>query len=50
MSLSERQVQDLASPLVGIIAKFYEDPKNEEDFQKWLRNVEKAKRNQSAIL
>lgn len=37
MSLSERQVQDLASPLVGIIAKFYEDPKNEEDFQRWLK-------------
>lgn len=39
MSLSEVQVNDLARPLVGIITKFYADPKNEEDFQKWLRNV-----------
>ena len=46
MSLSEVQVNDLARPLVGIITKFYADPKNEEDFQKWLRNVEKAKENQ----
>lgn len=37
MSLSNEQVNDLASPLVGIITKFYEDPKNEEDFQKWLQ-------------
>ena len=48
MSLSEVQVNDLARPLVGIIIKFYADPKNEEDFQKWLRNVEKAKENQDA--
>ena len=47
MNLSDAQVNDLASPLVGIITKFYEDPKNEEDFQKWLRNVEKAKRDPS---
>ena len=47
MSLSEVQVNDLARPLVGIITKFYADPKNEEDFQKWLRNVEKAKRDPS---
>lgn len=31
MSLSEVQVNDLARPLVGIITKFYADPKNEED-------------------
>ena len=43
MNLSETQVNDLARPLVGIIIKFYEDPKNEEDFQKWLLNVEKQK-------
>lgn len=35
--LSTTQVNDLASPLVGIITKFYEDPKNEEDFQQWLQ-------------
>ena len=43
MSLSEVQVNDLARPLVGIITKFYADPKNEEDFQKWLLSVEKEK-------
>lgn len=37
MNLSPEQVNDLAYPLVGIITKFYEDPKNEEDFQKWLQ-------------
>ena len=42
MSLSERQVQDLASPLVGIIAKFYEDPKNEEDFQRWPKQQKES--------
>ena len=46
--LNESQVTGLARPLMGILEKFYEDPKNEEDFQKWLRNVEKVKRNQSA--
>lgn len=43
MSLSEVQVNDLARPLVGIITKFYADPKNEEDFQKWLREERKQK-------
>ena len=47
MSLSELQVNDLAIPLVGIITKFYADPKNEEDFQKWLRNVEEQKKKKS---
>jgi len=32
---------------MGILERFYEDPKHEEDFQEWLRNVEKAKRNQN---
>jgi len=36
MNLSEGQVKDLASPLVGIVAEFYQNPKNEEDFQQWL--------------
>lgn len=43
MDLSIAQVSDLARPLVGIITKFYEDPKNEEEFQRWLRNVEEPK-------
>lgn len=37
VSFTDSQVNDLARPLVDIITKFYEDPKNEEDFQKWLR-------------
>ncbi len=48
VNLSDSQITDLARPLVGILEKFYEDPKNEEDFQKWLRNVENAKENQDA--
>lgn len=47
MSLSEVQVNDLARPLVSVIIKFYTDRKNEEDFQKWLRNVERQRKNQT---
>lgn len=43
MNLSDSQVNDLARPLMGILEQFYKDPKNEEDFQKWLRNVEAQK-------
>lgn len=43
VSLTDSQVNDLARPLMGILEKFYQDPKNEEDFQKWLRNVETQK-------
>lgn len=43
MNLTNAQVNDLARPLMGILEKFYKDPKNEEDFQKWLRNVEGKK-------
>ena len=38
--LTQNQIDDLARPLVEILENFYQDPKNEEDFQKWLRNVE----------
>ena len=48
VNLSDSQITDLARPLVGILQKFYEDPKNEEDFQKCLRKVDKAKENQYA--
>ena len=47
MNLTDGQVNDLARPLVGIITKFYADPKNEEDYQKWLRNVEERKQRES---
>lgn len=41
--LNDLQITDLARPLMGILEEFYKDPKNEEDFQKWLRNVEKER-------
>lgn len=44
MKLSSEQVTDLAQSLVGIITKFYEDPKNEEEYQKWLLCVEKQEK------
>ena len=44
MSLSDVQINDLARPLVDVVTKFYADPENEEDFQKWLHNVEKLKK------
>lgn len=43
VNLSDSQITDLARPLMGILERFYRDPKNEEDFQKWLRNVEKER-------
>lgn len=47
VNLSDSQINDLARSLMDILERFYEDPKHEEDFQEWLRNVEKAKRNQN---
>lgn len=40
--LTEGQVTDLARPLMGILEKFYQDPKNEEEFQKWLKTQQPA--------
>lgn len=42
-TLSEEQITDLARPLVGILETFYQDPKNEEEFERWLLSVEKEK-------
>ena len=39
--LTESQINDLARPLVGIVQKFYENPKNEQAFQEWLEQQEK---------
>jgi hypothetical protein len=39
--LTDNQITDLARPLAGILEEFYQDPKNQEEFDKWLRNVEK---------
>lgn len=45
VSLSDAQISDLARPLMGILEAFYKDPKNEEDYQRWLRNVENNREN-----
>lgn len=42
IELTKKQIEDLARPLMGIIEDFYKDPKNEEEFQKWLRQKENA--------
>lgn len=39
MILSDEQVNTLASPLVEILEKFYEDEKNVKEFKKWLENA-----------
>lgn len=44
VNLSDSQITDLARPLVGILQKFYEDPKNEEDFQKMATQCRESKR------
>lgn len=46
VNLSDSQITDLARPLMGILERFYRDPKNEEDFQKWLLSAEEN-RNQT---
>lgn len=43
LKITESQVSDLARPLMGILERFYQDPKNEEDYQKWLLSVEELK-------
>ena len=43
VKLTESQITDLARPLKGILQKFYEDPKNREAFEKWLRARENGK-------
>ena len=40
LKLTDSQVSDLARPLMGILEQFYQDHKNEEDYQKWLLSVE----------
>lgn len=41
--LTDEQVTDLARPLIGVLETFYQDPKNEEEFQRWLLSTEKEK-------
>ena len=47
VSLSDSQINDLARPMTVISEEFYKDPKNEEDFQKWLLSVEEQKAKES---
>ena len=42
--LTDNQINDLARPLVGILEAFYQDPKNQEEFDKWLRNVDEKRK------
>lgn len=43
MNITDAQVNDLAASLAGIIAEFYKDPHHEEEYQKWLLNVEERR-------
>lgn len=38
--LAKAQINELARPLVRIVEEYYKDPKNEEAFQKWLKEQE----------
>lgn len=40
MILSDEQINDLATPLVEILEKFYEDEENVREFQEWLKKQE----------
>ncbi len=40
MIISTSQSVELSRPLYDIVIRFYSDPKNEEEFQKWLSNVD----------
>ena len=40
-NLTEAQIKNLANQLIKIIKDFYDNPENEEEFQKWLTSVAK---------
>lgn len=40
-NLTDEQITDLARPLIGILGEFYKNPKNEKNFQEWLKRKEK---------
>lgn len=48
MKLSDEQTNDLARSLSEIVSAFYENPENEEGYQKWLRNVEEREHRSTA--
>lgn len=43
MEISNAQISDLAISLITTVLKFYENPENEEKFQRWLLDIEKQK-------
>lgn len=40
-NLNDEQLTLLARPIISVIENFYADPKNEEEFQKWLSKRQK---------
>lgn len=38
LKLTDSQVNDLARPLMEILERFYQNPKNEANYQKWLES------------
>lgn len=47
MNLTNNQIDDLSRPLGRILEKFYKNPQNEEDFQQWLKSINKENSNES---
>lgn len=37
MIITDKQVQELAKPLVEILMDFYNDPKNRKGYERWLK-------------
>lgn len=50
MNLSDEQVHDLATVLVGIVTMFYEDPRNEEIFQAWSQTERRGSEHDTTTL
>lgn len=47
MNLTNNQIDDLSRPLGRILEKFYKNSQNEEDFQQWLKSINKENSNES---
>jgi hypothetical protein len=42
MEINEKDINELASSLVKTITKFYENPQNEKEYEKWLKERKKV--------
>ena len=42
LEINEKDITELASSLVETITKFYENPQNEKEYKKWLKEREKV--------